>query len=159
MEYLKVPLSYVNAESLELERTVDDKTKMIDSLIDLIVFTPKGSCHADSDFGFEFWNYEYSNVSMRDFNNGQNGTFMNGVYNEITRKECQDSIKKSLEAYDSLLKHVDVTIELHSIEPEKRKKVLSRFQVVVKVSGMLDDGLGTFMPYNKEISFFDGLSR
>ena len=63
------------------------------------------------------------------------------------------SIKRSLETYDVLLKQIDVSIELHSVDSEQRKKIASKFQVVVKVTGMLDEGLGTFTPYKKEISF------
>lgn len=152
-EYIKVPVSYTEDKSLIFKREVADRTKMIDNLIELIVFTPQGSFPADTDFGFEYWNHEYSNVNFRDFNNGQNGSFANGLYNEITRKECQDSIKRSIESYDVLLKQIDVSIELRSIESEQRKKITSKFQVIVKVTGVLEEGLGTFIPYKKEISF------
>ena len=153
MDYIKVPISYMKSNSSEIKREIGDRITMIDNLIELIVFTPRGSFSADADFGFEYWNNEYSNVNFRDFNNGQNGTFINGLYNEITRKECQDSIKRSLETYDVLLKQIDVSIELHSINSEQRKKIASKFQVMVKVTGMLDEGLGTFTPYKKEIIF------
>ena len=148
MGYIKVPISYTKNNSSEIKREIEDRTAMIDNLIELIVFTPR-----DADFGFEYWNNEYANVNFRDFNNGQNGALVNGLYNEITRKECQDSIKRSLETYDVLLKQIDVSIELHSVDSEQRKKIASKFQVVVKVTGMLDEGLGTFTPYKKEISF------
>ena len=153
MDYIKVPISYTKNNSSEIKREIDDRTALIDNLIELIVFTPRGSFPADADFGFEYWNNEYSNVNFRDFNSGQNGALVNGLYNEITRKECQDSIKRSLETYDVLLKQIDVSIELHSVDSEQRKKIASKFQVVVKVTGMLDEGLGTFTPYKKEISF------
>lgn len=154
MGYIKVPISYnTKSNSSEIKREIEDRTTMIDNLIELIVFTPRGSFPADADFGFEYWNNEYSNVNFRDFNNGQNGALVNGLYNEITRKECQESIKRSLETYDVLLKQIDVSIELRSVDSEQRKKITSKFQVVVKVTGMLEEGLGTFTPYNKEISF------
>ena len=151
MGYIKVPISYTKNNSSEIKREIEDRTAMIDNLIELIVFTPRGSFPADADFGFEYWNNEYANVNFQDFNNGQNGALVNGLYNEITRKECQDSIKRSLD--DVLLKQIDVSIELHSVDSEQRKKIASKFQVVVKVTGMLDEGLGTFTPYKKEISF------
>lgn len=153
MGYIKVPISYAKIDFSEIKREIDDRNTMIDNLIELIVFTPRGSFPADADFGFEYWNNEYSNVNFRDFNNGQNGALVNGLYNEITRKECQESIKRSLETYDVLLKQVDVSIELRSVDSEQRKKITSKFQVVVNVTGMLDEGLGTFTPYKKEISF------
>lgn len=150
--YVKTPIAY-KEQSLFLRRNLQDRWEVIDNLIELIVFTPRGSFPADSDFGFEYWNNEYSNVNFRDFNNGQNGALVNGLYNEITRKECQESIKRSLEMYDVLLKQIDVSIELRSVDSEQRKKITSKFQVVVKVTGLLEEGLGTFTPYKKEISF------
>lgn len=153
MGYIKVPISYSRVHPLEIKREIDDRTAMIDNLVELIVFTSRGSFSADSDFGFEYWNNEYSNVNFRDFNNGQNGSIINGLCSEITRKECQDSIKRSLEAYDIFLKQIDVSIELHTIDKEQSRRIASKFQVVVKVTGMLDEGLGTFKPYKKEISF------
>lgn len=152
MKFIKSPISYEN-DSMMLQRTFEDKCLMLDNLIELIVFTPRGSFWGDPDFGFEYWNNEYSNVNFRDFNNGQNVALVNGLYNEITRKECQESIKRSLETYDVLLKQIDVSIELRSVDSEQRKKITSKFQVVVKVTGMLEEGLGTFTPYKKEISF------
>lgn len=153
MGYIKVPFSYSKGNRTILTREIEDRISMIDNFIELIVFTPRGSFPADLGFGFEYWNHEYSMVSLRDFNNGQGGALVNGLYNEITRKECQDSIKRSLEAYDVPLKQIDVSIELHSIEGEQRKKLASKFQVLIIVRGMLDQGLGTFSPYCKEISF------
>lgn len=150
--YIKSPVEYTE-NSLYIKRHLHDRREIIDNLIELIVFTPRGSFPADPDFGFEYWNNEYSNVNFRDFNNGQNGALVNGLYNEITRKECQESIKRSLETYDVLLKQIDVSIELRSVDSEQRKKITSKFQVVVKVTGMLEEGLGTFTPYKKEISF------
>ena len=82
-------------------------------------------------------------------------SYVNGLYNEITRKECQDSVKKSLEVYEHQLKQIDVSIELRPIDYNTiiRDKLSSKYEIVVVVTGMLDDGLGTFIPYNKNISF------
>lgn len=154
MNFIRTPLSY-NDETSKIVRDISERTKIIDNLIELIVFTPRGTFAADPDFGFEYWNNEYSNVHFRDFNSGQNGSFVNGMYNEITKKECQESIKKSLCCYETQLKDVDVSIELQSIDSEKkqRKKITSKYEVVIKVTGLLDDGLGTYTPYKKEINF------
>ncbi|WP_455663867.1 hypothetical protein [Phocaeicola sp.] len=157
MNYISTPLSFQATDAATtIDRDIDSRVKMIDNLIELIVFTPRGSFMADSDFGFEYWNHEYSNVRYRDFNNGHTVAPMNGLYNEITQKECQESIRKSLEIYEPELKHVEVSIELNSIEMEKqrKKKVISKYEVIVKVIGVLDDGLGVVSPYEKSISFF-----
>lgn len=153
MGYIKAPISYTKNNSLEINRGIVDRLAMIDNLVELIVFTPRGSFSSDPDFGFEYWEHEYSNVNFRDFNSGQNGAFANGLYNEIKRRECQDSIKRSLEAYYSLLKQVDVSIELNNIDSEQRSRSISKYQVVVTVTGMLDEGLGTYTPYKKVIRF------
>ena len=154
MNYIQSPISYL-PDSTVIRRTAEDQIAKIDNLIELIVFTPRGSFPGDPDFGFEYWNNEYTNVNFRDFNNGQNGAFVNGIYSEITRKKCQDSIKSSLETYmtDGKLKQIDVSIELQTIDSEQRKKVASKFKVVVRVTGMLDEGLETYAPYKTEISF------
>lgn len=154
MGFIKTPLTY-EKESLVIARNLDDRIAMIDNFIELIVFTPKGSFAADDDFGFEYWNHEYSNVHFRSFNHGQNGNYSNGLYNEVTLKECRESIEKSLSVYEPQLKQVDVSIELGSITEEKRgsHKLLSKYEVTSVITGMLDDGLGTLTQYKKDMSF------
>gem|GEM_PF-4479781 len=80
----------------------------------------------------------------------------NGMYSEVVKKECQESIRKSLEAYEPDLKQVTVSIELSplNIERHGRRKVAPKYEVSVRVIGMLDDGLGTVTPYEKIISFY-----
>ena len=75
---------------------------------------------------------------------------MKKIYRRDKRSE---RVLKKMDKEDFLLKQIDVSIELHSVDSEQRKKIASKFQVVVKVTGMLDEGLGTFTPYKKEISF------
>ena len=66
MNYLKTPLAFNNTDSKsQLVRTIEDRIKMLDNLVDLIIFTPRGSFDADPDFGFEYWNHEYSNIHYR----------------------------------------------------------------------------------------------
>lgn len=157
MVFIKTPINYnensADQGNLSISRDIEDRVKMIDNLIELIVFTPRGSFHGDPDFGFEYWNHEYSNVNVRNFNNEQNSFSTKSIYNEITRKECQDSIKRSLETYEVQLKQIDVSIEIHPLRTEQRKTIVSKFQVIVKVTGMLPAGTGTSSVYNKEISF------
>lgn len=154
MAFIKTPLTYEDNTGI-IARTIEERVAMIDNFIDLIVFSPKGSFIADDDFGFEYWNHEYSNVHFRSFNHGQNGTYSNGLYNEVTLKECKESIEKSLSIYEPQLKQVNVSIELGSIktENESNHKLLSKYEVTIIITGVLDDGLGTIAPYKKEISF------
>lgn len=154
MAFIKTPLIYENNTGI-IARSLEERVAMIDNFIELIVFSPKGSFIADDDFGFEYWNHEYSNVHFRSFNHGQNGTYSNGLYNEVTLKECKESIEKSLSIYKPQLKQVYVSIELGSIktENESNHKLLSKYEVTIVITGVLDDGLGTIVPYKKEISF------
>lgn len=154
MAFIKTPLTYEDNTEI-IARTLEERVAMIDDFIELIVFSPKGSFIADDDFGFEYWNHEYSNVHFRSFNHGQNGTYSNGLYNEVTLKECKESIEKSLSIYEPQLKQVNVSIELGSIKTEKESnhKLLSKYEVAIIITGVLDDGLGTIAPYKKEISF------
>lgn len=154
MAYIKTPLTYESGKVI-IARNLEDRIAMIDNFIELIVFSPKGSFIADDDFGFEYWNHEYSNVHFRSFNHGQNGNYSNGLYNEVTLKECKESIEKSLDIYEPQLKQVNVLIELGSIktENESNHKLLSKYEVTIRITGMLDDGLGILIPYKKEVSF------
>ncbi len=158
MKFVNTPIEFEKQESaVFLQRSIEDKIVMLDNLIELIVFTPKGSFAADSDFGFEYWNNEYSNLHYRDFNNNHNVPMLGGLYNDITRKECQESIKCSLETYEPQLKHIDVSIEINSIKEEhqrKRRKVFSKYEVAVKVVGVIEDGLGMGKQYEKRVAFF-----
>lgn len=154
MAFIKTPLTYEDNTGI-IARSLEERVAMIDNFIELIVFSPKGSFIADDDFGFEYWNHEYSNVHFRSFNHGQNGTYSNGLYNEVTLKECKESIEKSLFIYEPQLKQVNVSIELGSIKTgnESNHKLLSKYEVTIIITGVLDDGLGTIAPYKKEISF------
>lgn len=154
MAFIKTPLTYLDNTGI-IVRSLEERIAMIDNFIELIVFSPKGSFIADDDFGFEYWNHEYSNVHFRSFNHGQNGTYSNGLYNEVTLKECKESIEKSLSIYEPQLKQVNVSIELGSIKTgnESNHKLLSKYEVTIIITGVLDDGLGTIAPYKKEISF------
>lgn len=154
MAFIKTPLTYEDNTGI-IARTLEERVAMIDNFIDLIVFSPKGSFIADDDFGFEYWNHEYSNVHFKSFNHGQNGTYSNGLYKEVTLKECKESIEKSLCIYEPQLKQVNVSIELGSIKKgnESNHKLLSKYEVTIIIIGVLDDGLGTIVPYKKEISF------
>jgi hypothetical protein len=154
MKLISTPLVF-RESGASILRDIDERLTMLDNLVELIVFTPRGSFAADPDFGFEYWNHEYANVHYREFNNKQTGRIANGLYNEVTKKECEESIRISLATYEPLLKNVIVSIELDSADDKqkRRRKVASKYEVYVIVEGSLDDGLGTVRPYKKEVKF------
>ena len=153
MSFISTPVSYIEP-SLRLVRDIEDHITKLDNLVELIVFTPRGSFAADPDFGFEYWNHEFSNVHYREFNvnqTGQGGT----LQNDITKKECEDSISNSLATYEPMLKNVNVSIVLNSAADKggHRKKMPSKYELNVVVDGNLDDGLGTRRHYRKIVVF------
>lgn len=156
MTFASTPISFHCAESgVSIVRNIEEQITMLDNLVELIVFTPKGSFNGDPDFGFEYWNHEYSNVHYREFNNEQTGFSSGGLFNEVTKKECQESIRQSLATYAPQLKQVFVSMELNSAEAEKqwKKKVPSKYLVTIHVTGNIDDGLGTTCKYEKNVKF------
>lgn len=154
MSFISTPLVF-QQNGASILRDIDDHIRMLDNLVELIVFTPRGSFAADPDFGFEYWNHEYSNVHYREFNNSQLGKLTKGLQNEVTKKECEDSIMNSLATYEPMLKNVTVSIVLDTAENKqvRRKKTASKYEVNVVVEGQLDDGLGTLQPYRKNVVF------
>ena len=156
MIFSRTPLSFKNSDTgISIIRNIEERVSMLDNLVELIVYTPRGSFDGDPDFGFEYWNHEYSNVHYREFNNEQTGLSSGGLYNEITKKECQESICQSLATYAPQLKQVSVSMELNSAEDEKqqRKNNPSKYIVTIMVKGIIDDGLGTTCDYEKPVKF------
>ncbi len=155
MKFISTPLVFLNSGS-QMQRDIEDRFAMLDNLVELIVFTPRGSFVADPDFGFEYWNHEFSNVHYREFNANQTGMpATGGLQNEVTKRECEESIRISLATYEPMLKNVTVTIGLDSAVAKQRRKrrVASKYEVNVTVEGSLDDGLGTMRPYYKNVVF------
>ena len=99
MGFISTPIEFKAEES----SSISIKRDIEDNLVELIVFTPRGSFSADLDFGFEYWNYEYSNIYYRAFNSHHSNTGYSGLYNDTILQECQDSIKRSLEMYEPQL--------------------------------------------------------
>lgn len=156
MNFVSTPLKFnSNETSVSIVRNVEERISMLDNLVELIVFTPRGSFVGDPDFGFEYWNHEYANVHQGKFNNNQTELSSTGIYDEITKQECQESIRKSLATYAPQLKQIQVSMELNTAEAAKqqRKKVPSKYMVSVSVEGFIDDGLGTTCKYEKSIVF------
>lgn len=151
MEYLKTPLGFSTAFGrCFLSRPIEDRLTMLDNLVELVIFTPRGSASADPDFGFEYWNNEYSNVHFREFNNGQG--FSNS---EISKQVCEDSVRQSLACYAPMLEQVNVSMELRAltVAEQHRKRTSSKYEVIVRVEGSLDYGLSTEQRYYKNVSF------
>jgi len=155
MKFINTPLVFLSSGT-QMQRNIEDRFAMLDNLVELIVFTPRGSFTADPDFGFEYWNHEFSNLHYREFNANQTG-FANigSLQNEVTKRECEESVRISLAAYEPMLKNVSVSIELDSAIAKQRRKrrIASKYEVNVVVEGNLDDGLGTMRPYRKNVVF------
>lgn len=149
-----IPLSINFLSSPILEQESGDIEKSIDSILDLIVFTPKGSFIADPDFGFEYWNHEFSNINVREFNNNYLGMVSNiKSLNEISRKQCENSLRESIICYEPRLHQPDVKVELDINNKKSRKSMPSKYEMRILITGSLDDGLGIMRPYEKRISF------
>ena len=82
MRFVSTPLQFADSGT-KIRRDIEDRLQMLDNLVELIVFTPRGDFEADPDFGFEYWNHEFSNVHYREFNSSQTGTVAKSLYNEI----------------------------------------------------------------------------
>lgn len=156
MAFISTPLAYHDTDSvLELERDLDSQIELLDNLIELIVFTPRGSFLADPEFGFEYWNHEYSNIQYRTFNSGQSGILVSSMGPEVTKAECQESIRKSLITYAPQLKNVNVEVQLDSAfnkEQQRKKKVQSKHLVSINIEGEIDSGISTNR-YKKKVEF------
>lgn len=141
--------------AVTIEREIEDQIAMLDNLVELVTFTPIGSFNADPDFGLEYWNYEYANISDTQFNT-------DAERDEYTKKslkeQCEDSIKNSIKAYapEKLnISDIAVTMNLKddNINNLGTRKIYSHHAVVIHISAKLDNGLGTSFQYNREVSF------
>lgn len=157
MDYLSTPLAYRDSgSSLTVNRYPKNIKAVIDDLVDLIIFTPKGSFPADPDFGFEYWNHEYSNINYKNFNNGQAITATDGSRHEITKAECQDSIRNSLSVYAPQLTNININMELSSTYEECYGKddIKSKHTARIVIEGDIENELGTTIKYKREVVFY-----
>ncbi len=154
MRFVSTPLQFADSGT-KLRRDIEDRLEMLDNLVELIVFTPRGNFTADPDFGFEYWNHEFSNVHYLEFNASQGSNTSKNLYNEVTKRECEESIRQSLASYEPMLKNVTVNIELDiaSQKQRRRRRVASKYAVNVIVEGGIDEGLGVLRPYRKVVVF------
>ena len=151
MDFLSTPLEIGDFHGrLIMIRHLKDIIEMLDNLVELIIFTPRGSFNADPDFGFEYWNYEYSNVHFREFNNG-----MGTTGSDVSKQVCEDSVKFSLASYAPMLTQVNVAMELNALTnaEQHRRRTMSKYEVIVLVDGNLDYGLSTEQHYSKVVRF------
>lgn len=157
MNYIQTPLVLKASEtSVTISRNLKDLKSMIDNLIETIIFTPKGSFLADLDFGFEYWNHEYTNINYKKFNSGQAITASDGSKREITKDECLESIRNSLTAYAPQLFDFNINMELlPTFEGVfNNEEIKSRHSAKIIVDGFIENGLGTSVKYQKEVVFF-----
>lgn len=152
-QFVGIPLS-IDRNGATLENERGELEQAIDSLLELIVFTPKGRFDGDPEFGFEYWNHEFTNLNVREFNNSYLG-FM-GIEekpSEINRKDCERSLRESIEEYEPRLRNPEVKVILELNEKIGRRKIQSKYEMTVIIKGAIDDGLGVTRPYEKRISF------
>ena len=154
MSYIKVPLSFQRTEqSVTIERPVNDHVALMDTLVELAVFTPVGSFNADPDFGLEYWNYEYVNISDTQFNDG---SYRADFSKSSIKEQCEASIAESIKAYaPENLKVTDVMVKINLKDDDTHLhgKVYSHHVVVIHVEAKLLNGMGTFSQYTRELAF------
>ena len=152
--YISLPLSIDISDSPMLERESGELENCINSILDLIVFTPKGTFSADPEFGFEYWNHEFSNINVREFNNSYMGLMADTqALNDVSKKQCELSLKESIIAYEPRLINPEVKIELEVNNKIRKRKSQSKYEMRITINGSIDDGLGIVRPYEKRISF------
>ena len=158
MNHINTPLAFLQNpdSSVAVNRGLKDTLAMINNLVELIIFTPKGSFLADPDFGFEYWNHEYANINYKNFNNGQTISAPNNPHCEITKLECQDSIRNSLMAYAPQLKNIIVSMEINATSESdfEDETMKSKHTARVVVEGCVEKELGTTFQYKKEVVFY-----
>lgn len=153
-KYTSIPLSIKMSDSPSLEKESGELESCINNILDLIVFTPKGTFCADPEFGFEYWNHEFSNINVREFNNSYIGMVESvQTLNDVSRKQCEISLKDSIIAYEPRLINPEVKIELEINDKIRKRKSQSKYEMKIMISGSIDDGLGILKPFEKRISF------
>lgn len=153
-KFISIPVSIHTDRTPSFEEENWDTDKSIDSIIDLIVFTAKGTFSADPEFGFEYWNHEFSNINVREFNNSYIGLTSSSLsLNDISRKQCEESLKESILTYEPRLLNPEVKIELEINEKVRKSKSQSKYEMHILINGAIDDGLGILRPYEKRIAF------
>ena len=152
MNYISAPVKLMGSDKgVAILRDINEQRAMMDNLVDLAVFTPKGSFNADPDFGLEYWNEEYGNISDSQFNNNT----QRDEYTLLSTKEqCEAGIAQNIIDYaPEQLKIRNVYVNMSMSDGDDVLNSPSRHKVVIFVSAKLDDGLGTTSDYVREVSF------
>jgi hypothetical protein len=160
MLYCSSPLSFVRDSSsggLAVSRPLTDATTVIDNWIDIVVFTSVRRFKADEDFGFRFWDNEFIAMNLEHFNKGIDYASPADGKPDSERehmssagiRECERSIRDSINFYVPYLKDVNVNVHLsyerdRSVKYSKRSE-RSKYVVRVSVTGrtVVDDYAGT----------------
>lgn len=156
MNYISAPIKLIPTESrLSLSRPYDDPVAMMDNLVEMIVLTPKGTFNADPDFGFEYWDPIYADVSPLQYNVGSDN---DGYSRQYVKDKCEAGIVECIINYAPLcLKVSDVFVEMslknNMVKLMGPRKVYSHREVSVTVTAKIDDGIGTLRDYYREITF------
>lgn len=157
MNYIATPLTFRrNDHGVTIERDIDNRITMMDNLVDLIAFTARGSFNGDPDFGLEYWNHEYANLSDTQFNNKNTG--LEKDQEQSLRQRCEDSIRQSIVAYAPERLHLNnVNVEMNLRDEDthqnSHRRIYSHHEVVIAVTAKLDNGMGTTCDYEREVSF------
>lgn len=152
--YTAIPLSINLTHSPQLEFESGDLESCINNILELIVFTPKGTFSADPEFGFEYWNHEYSNINVREFNNSYMGMVSDSqTLNDVSRRQCEQSLRESILSYEPRLINPEVKIELEINNKVRKRKSQSKYEMRIMIHGSIDGGLGIARPFEKRISF------
>ena len=155
MSYIRTPITFSRTErGVTIQRDIEERITVMDNLVELIAFTARGSFNGDPDFGLEYWNHEYANVSDTQFNNS---TAEKKGYKPL-KDRCQESIQQSIAAYAPECLHlskIEVSMTLRDEEAwqSRRRKMYSHHEVVIVVTARMDDGMGTTTDYQREVSF------
>lgn len=73
--------------------------------------------------------------------------------NDVSRKQCELSLKESILAYEPRLMNPEVKIELDINDRIGKNRMPSKYQMRIFINGLIDDGLGIARQYEKRISF------
>lgn len=170
MNYIGVPLTFSGnpASGIRIARNINlkNKTAMIDNLVELIIFTPRGSFKGDPDFGLEYWNQEYVNINDNEFNN-YNTSLDTLKASEIAGREVyateisaraffEENIKQSLMSYTSDLTDIEVSMKLDSentmLVEQKQDRVRAQRFATIRIKGYVKDDYKT-EPYERIVTF------
>ena len=168
MQYSDSPIRFVNDDQLNLQigRPLSNVYAMIDNWVDTVVFTSIRRFKADEEFGFSFWDNEFIAMNLVDFNNGadfkivkkKNNTEEKVQMSRAGIRQCERSVRDSIQYYLPYLKHLEVEVQL-SMEKNKfsRRGETSKYVVRVIVKGRMtyNEYVGTREgEYHREVEFF-----